>query len=283
MSRSIVTFVAAACAISCTSKGPAGPQGPEGPPGTDYDVAVADGGTLTLDGGVVVVEGPAGAQGPQGAEGPQGRAGPEGPPGTATYVVTLADGGTLRVDGGVIVVEGPGGATGPAGPTGSPGPSGPAGPTGPAGPVGPTGTPGGQVWSASMKLPASLTNIGVLGPASGVALGQTLTAGTVLAMALPVPQSCIASSFSAAVVGARNTSSATIAVGTATLAGLALGEVSSSALECQVAADNGAAVQCASGLSFSLTPATFIAIIVYNFSNAPDYEGATVLTSFTCQ
>ena len=52
-----------------------GPAGPPGPPGEAVlNVVVADGGTVTADGGVVVIAGPQGATGPQGVQGPAGPA-----------------------------------------------------------------------------------------------------------------------------------------------------------------------------------------------------------------
>lgn len=58
--------------------GPTGPVGPQGIPGPVVVVEAADGGTLSVDGGVVIVAGPAGAQGPAGANGQPGAAGPSG-------------------------------------------------------------------------------------------------------------------------------------------------------------------------------------------------------------
>ncbi len=52
--------------------GPAGPPGMNGPPGQVVVLAAADGGSLVVDGGVVIVAGPAG---PAGSAGPQGTAG----------------------------------------------------------------------------------------------------------------------------------------------------------------------------------------------------------------
>lgn len=52
--------------------GPAGPTGPQGPPGENgapgavVVVAVADGGSIRIDGGLAIVEGPPGPQGPAG-------------------------------------------------------------------------------------------------------------------------------------------------------------------------------------------------------------------------
>ncbi len=88
--------------------GPAGPPGPVGEPGPlgpqglpgaigDLYVSIADGGSLLVDGGLLVIAGPVGPAGPQGVQGPlgpqgaigatgpqgvQGPAGPSLPPGT---------------------------------------------------------------------------------------------------------------------------------------------------------------------------------------------------------
>ncbi len=85
--------------------GPAGPPGQNGPPGQAVVLAAADGGSLVVDGGVVIVAGP---HGPQGQQGPAGQA----------LFVFVADGGSAVVDGGVIVVAGPVGAQGVQGPAG---------------------------------------------------------------------------------------------------------------------------------------------------------------------
>jgi hypothetical protein len=77
-----------------------------GLPGQVVVLTAADGGGLVVDGGVVIVAGPAGPVGPQ------------GPAGQTLFV--LADGGSIAVDAGVVVLAGP---TGPAGPQGTPGQS----------------------------------------------------------------------------------------------------------------------------------------------------------------
>lgn len=87
--------------------GAVGPAGPQGPPGPVTVIAAADGGSIEVDGGLVIVSGPAGApgavgpvgpqgpEGPVGATGPEGVRGPEGPP--SGVRVLLADGGVLGV------------------------------------------------------------------------------------------------------------------------------------------------------------------------------------------
>lgn len=146
--RTIWGAVAVAALIGCTQAGPKGdpgpdgqpgPQGPnggkgepgdvgsEGPPGQVVLIAAADGGFVTVDGGLVIVAGPIGPQGPQGVQGPPGDAGAEGPQGTqgppgdagpqgpqggkgdpgSVVVISAADGGSLVVDGGLVIVAGP--------------------------------------------------------------------------------------------------------------------------------------------------------------------------------
>ena len=101
--------------------GSPGSAGPTGPPGfSTYQVLLADGGTLTADGGVLVVAGPMGAVGPTGAA---GLTGPSGAPG----------------------------ATGPTGPVGIAGPMGPAGAVGATGPSGLQGIAGVSVTSTVLS------------------------------------------------------------------------------------------------------------------------------------
>jgi hypothetical protein len=73
-------FLAAAVVLAaCTgSSGPKGPAGPAGPPAT-YSVTTPDGGSVTVEDGVIVVQGP---QGPTGAPGSDGAPGADGAPGT---------------------------------------------------------------------------------------------------------------------------------------------------------------------------------------------------------
>ena len=85
--------------------------GPKGDTGTVTVISAADGGSLTVDGGIVIVAGPAG---PIGLLGPAGPAGQQGQ-------------------------QGPAGNTGAAGATGSQGSAGLQGNTGSQGPLGPRG------------------------------------------------------------------------------------------------------------------------------------------------
>ncbi|MEW5740828.1 MAG: hypothetical protein AB1938_18055 [Myxococcota bacterium] len=78
-------------------------EGPPGPPGPAAPllVVVGDGGVAFVDGGVLFVEGPRGPIGMTGAQGP-----------ASSYVVAISDGGSAVVDGGVLVVSGPPGPPG---------------------------------------------------------------------------------------------------------------------------------------------------------------------------
>ncbi len=107
-------------------KGDQGAPGPQGLPGQVIVLAAADGGSMVVDGGLVIVSGP------------------PGPPG-AVVVLNAADGGTIEVSGGVAYVVGPAGiqgASGAQGPAGIPGAQGPQGQPGAQGSAGAPGSPG---------------------------------------------------------------------------------------------------------------------------------------------
>ena len=144
-----------------------GAAAPNDPAPAEVVVETGNGGTIAVDGGVAVVEGPAGragaagtagtmgaagaagtagSMGAAGVAGPQGPAGPEGPPGPNT---------------GVPGPQGPVGAQGPVGTgamgfQGSQGATGAAGVAGPPGAAGPAG-PSGTLLKASMYLVSSAT------------------------------------------------------------------------------------------------------------------------------
>lgn len=158
--------------------------GPTGAPGDGRRIVTIDGGSLHLDGGVVVVAGPQGAMGAPGAAGgvgamgPPGAAGATGSAGTSAQLSALPPGAQCP-NGGVLVAgagggfpacsgasgaNGPVGAVGPPGPAGGQGPqgaagvvgaSGPAGATGSTGPVGPGGVQGAVGASGAAGPPAS--------------------------------------------------------------------------------------------------------------------------------
>ncbi len=83
-------------------QGPAGDAGPQGPTGIAGQVVVlvaADGGSVVVDGGIVIVAGPQGPPGQQGAQGAPGQ----------VVIISTVDGGTIVIDGGVAIVAGPAG------------------------------------------------------------------------------------------------------------------------------------------------------------------------------
>jgi hypothetical protein len=106
--------------------------------------------------------------------------------------------------------------------------------------------------------------------------------GAVEAVALPVPNTCTVSNLNVTVLGAMNTSTASVAVGTSSLAELQAGEVGVSVVDCSVTANQGNPVTCTSTASFSDSPGDFLSIFAYNFSNSADFANAHVLASFTC-
>ncbi len=91
------------------AQGLEGPQGPPGPPGADGTagagallLSVSDGGRLFVDGGALLVRGPAGAAGPAGAKGPDGKAGTAWMPGLpipapTTFSAQVTFGGGLEL------------------------------------------------------------------------------------------------------------------------------------------------------------------------------------------
>jgi hypothetical protein len=141
MRTNLMTLVAATAAFLLGGCGAAAPSDPGAAPEV---VVTGAGGTIAIDGGVAVVEGPAGKtgtmgtagamgaagsagsaglQGPAGPAGIEGPAGPQGPPGANTGLV------------GPPGPQGPSGAVGSQGPQGAPGATGAAGATGPQGPA----------------------------------------------------------------------------------------------------------------------------------------------------
>lgn len=215
---------------------------------------------LTVSSGVTfaaadVTLGAVGPQGPMGSPGAPGAPGTPGLPGTP----------------------------GTPGAPGTPGTPGARGDTGPAGPAGPAG---GQVWSANVLLPASIPSQGtMLASASGLSSATLESQAAIAEFALPVPQNCTASGFSATVIGAQNTSSAQVAAYTGTTADIGPENASTgeSPLNCNVTAANGAAVSCTSANAVGFGSTGFVLIAVFNFSNGADFQNARVLTSFVCQ
>jgi hypothetical protein len=100
---------------------------------------------------------------------------------------------------------------------------------------------------------------------------------------LPVPQGCTLANLSVTVLGAANTSSATVLIGISNLAQVQAGAISESSTNCTVTAANGNPVSCTSSATFPVTTADFLTIVLANFTNQSDFNNARVFTSFTCQ
>jgi hypothetical protein len=217
---------------------------------------------------LVELNGPLGAAGPAGATGPQGPAGPIGPAGQI----------------GPAGPQGVAGQPGPAGVAGAPGPAGPVGPAGPqgvAGQQGPAGAAGGQVWSANMTLPPTAYSI-MLGSPSGLSSAQDyFSPQATEAAGIPVPQDCTATNLRVTVIGAANTSQATIGITTTT--DLSVAGIFPTALQCTVTAANGNPVSCTSAGPAPFTTSDFLMLTASFVTNPPDFANAHVYTSFVCQ
>ncbi|HWE84171.1 MAG TPA: IPT/TIG domain-containing protein [Terracidiphilus sp.] len=193
--------------------------------------------------------------------GPAGSAGPQGPVGLP----------------GPIGYQGP---QGPAGPQGATGATGPEGSTGPTGPTGPAGPAGGQVWSATMSIPASV-GIVMIGSMTGPSTAEVFDTPNVDSLSVPIPQACTGENFKVLVLGAKGNSSANVVVGVADEDYLVWGEVGRTPLWCNVTAAGGAPVSCSSTATFSLT-SWYVSLVVSNFTNAPDFANTKVYASFVC-
>jgi hypothetical protein len=184
---------------------------------------------------------------------------------------------------GQIGPAGPTGPAGPIGPQGNVGPAGPVGPTGDIGPTGATGAAGGQIWSASFRLPADIASFAnqVVAVPSGASIPPS--DGNFPTYVLPLPQTCTASNFSVTVFGATGTSQASFIL-TATKASTVATEVlDTTSLSCTVTANSGAPVSCTSAASQKLTAPIFLADVAFNFTSAADFDNATATVSFVCQ
>jgi hypothetical protein len=133
-----------------------------------------------------------------------------------------------------------------------------------------------------MTLPASVGTSAV-GAASGASTAQALSPTAVESIALPVPQDCTASGFAVTVFGAKNTSTATIALASGSATAVNSGQVQSSSLSCQVVADKGSPVSCSTSATVALTDQDFVALLIYFNGNDPDYDSTRVTSSFVCQ
>ena len=259
------------------ANGAAGPAGPIGAPGANGPAGPA--GPVGATGSI----GPAGAAGPAGAPGATGPQGPAGVPGTAGAQGPPGANG-LTGPAGPTGPTGATGAAGAAGATGAQGPEGEAGPAGPAGAQGPTG-PSTQLWASNTLLPAKLvSNSFLVSPpiGAGTAVDEN-QGGSVVSEALPVPTACTASNFQVEVINAQGSSSATVYLGHSTESQLAANDVYSE-LYCTTVSNNGNQVSCSQGADTeNLSAGSFISILVTGFTNASDYQNASVLVNFTCQ
>jgi len=184
----------------------------------------------------------------------------------------------------LVELNGPAGAPGPAGVTGPQGPAGPIGPAGPQGETGaqgPAGAAGGQVWAANMTLPSSAYSI-MLGSPAGVSNAQNYFSPQASeAAGIPVPQNCTATNLRVTVIGAANTSQATIGISKTT--DLSVPGIFSTALQCTVTAANGTPVSCTATGSVAFTASDYLMLAASFVSNPPDFANAHVYTSFVCQ
>jgi len=239
--------------------GQAGPAGPQGPAGT---------------------AGPPGPAGPQGAQGPQGSTGAAGPAGPAGAQGATGPQGAAGAQG----PAGPAGSQGPAGAQGPQGPEGPQGAMGNPGPAGQKGGPGGQIWSSSFAMPATITSGMSSGGIVAIPSGNGGVASqNVPAQVLQVPQSCTASGFTAIQFGAANKSTADVFLAEATPSFASTGFLNSTPLLCTITANSGGFSSCASAGTATLTAGEMIAVGAFSFSNLPDFQNARVTVSFICQ
>jgi hypothetical protein len=217
--------------------------------------------------GAIGPVGPQGPQGPQGIQGPQGPQGPQGVPGPQ---------GAMGATG----PQGPAGATGATGATGPAGPAGPTGPTGATGPAGATGAPGGLVFSANLLAPESPSVL--VGPAVGVAPFEESTGLSIIPVTmLALPSACTAGSFTATVLGAGGTSTATAYLGSTTDPTGNSNEFGE--LSCPLIANNGAKISCNSTATASLAAGSYVNFVVEGFTDGANFSNARFFLSFVCQ
>ena len=178
--------------------------------------------------------------------------------------------------------QGPIGPSGPQGPVGATGPAGPAGPTGPIGPVGPAGAAGtAQVWSGTTTLGSPQLSENMFSPI-GLSTPRPFNGASDLQMqAIHVPAGCTAGNFTANVYGAQGTSYVVVQIYHTTDPGVYT--IYATGMGCSVYANNGASVSCTSGSTYNAPAGDNFVAFASGFSNAPDFAGASVQTSFTCQ
>jgi hypothetical protein len=184
----------------------------------------------------------------------------------------------------LITLNGVPGEPGPAGVAGPQGPAGPVGPAGPQGAIGqqgPAGAAGGQVWAANMTLPSAAYSV-MLGSPTGQSTAQDYFGPLETeAAGVPVPQDCTATTLRVTVIGAANTSQATIGIASTT--DLSVAGIFPSPLQCTVTAANGIPVSCTANASVSFTTSQFLMLAASFVTNPPDFANAHVYSSFVCQ
>ena len=181
---------------------------------------------------------------------------------------------------------GPAGPIGLAGPRGATGATGPAGPKGATGAAGPQGQVGGQAWSASLALPADMSGVYdlVAPPAGSSSVSMGLTQDALIALAMPMPRGCTAANFTAQVQGAANASTATVALGHATLSSIDGGHYyGGQNAACTIMAANGGAGSCTGAGGDAVSGGELAFVYLTDFQNASDFANARVYVSFTCE
>jgi hypothetical protein len=132
-----------------------------------------------------------------------------------------------------------------------------------------------------MTLPSSAYPL-MLGSPSGLSNAEDyFSPQATEAAGIPVPQNCTATNLRVTVIGAANTSQATIGIATTT--DLSVAGIFPSSLQCTVTAANGIPVFCTSTNSVPLTTADYLMLAASFVANPPDFANAHVYSSFVCQ
>ncbi|HLI78060.1 MAG TPA: hypothetical protein VKV02_14030 [Acidobacteriaceae bacterium] len=206
-----------------------------------------------------------GSTGATGATGPQGATGPAG--------LNGATGAT-----GIAGATGSTGATGLTGTTGRTGATGNAGLDGATGPTGATGATGGATLLGNEQLPATISGL------SGFEfspIGTNSPATSAAAALVPLPNACsTAQTFSATVLNAPGNTTGTFYLLVAENNGGSVAYGSAGA--CTVTGNKGKIVSCSATLPGNLASVNAIGLGIY-FTADDGFQGATVLTSITCQ
>jgi hypothetical protein len=125
-----------------------------------------------------------------------------------------------------------------------------------------------------------MSSSGIIAPPSGI--GATASQN-VQSSVLPVPQNCTASGFKVVQFGAANSSTAQVFLVAGSNSLIATSFINPTAISCTLTAASGGFTTCTSTSSASLSAGTLIGIVVFNFSNLPDFQNARIMTSFVCQ